>query len=218
MIKGLIMNKLQLIKILPVKKLSLFLCGAILLNACVANNTVKMESSVEQLNDLNDYDRDGVIEAREECADTVLGASIDNVGCGTQTNYIEPFKVDIKFANNSYSIPVSQFFKVQELAKVLEKMPELKILIEGHTSEIGETQMNQILSEKRAKALVLTLVNDFNIAAERISSIGYGFERRTDFADTEAAHATNRRIVAELNQTISVNDMIWTIYTVDEVQ
>jgi OOP family OmpA-OmpF porin len=218
MIKGLIMNNLQLIKVLPVKKICLLLCGATLLNACVGNTVVKMESSVEQLNDLNDYDRDGVVEAREKCADTVLGASVNNVGCGTKTTYIEPFKVDIKFANNSYSIPVSEFFKVQELAKFLEQKPELQILIEGHTSDVGEVQMNQILSEKRAKTLVLTLVNDFNIAAERISSIGYGFERRTDFADTEEAHATNRRIVADLNQTVSVNDMMWTIYTVDEAQ
>jgi OOP family OmpA-OmpF porin len=218
MIKELTMNKLPIIKALTVIKLSLLLCGTILLNACAGNDIVKMESSVEQLNDLHDYDRDGVIEAREKCADTVLGATIDNNGCGTQRTYIEPLTVDIKFANNSYSIPTSAFLKIQELAKFMEQRPELRVLIEGHTSTTGTAELNQTLSDKRAKAVVLVLVNDFNIATERVSSIGYGFDRLANSADTAAAHATNRRIMAELSETVSVDDMMWTIYTVDEAQ
>jgi outer membrane protein OmpA-like peptidoglycan-associated protein len=218
MIKELIMNKFLLIKALPIIKLSLLLCGTILLNACAGNDIVKMESSVEQLNDLHDYDRDGVIEAREKCADTVLGATIDNNGCGTQRTYIEPLTVDIKFANNSYSIPTSAFLKIQELAKFMEQRPELRVLIEGHTSTTGTAELNQTLSDKRAKAVVLVLVNDFNIATERVSSIGYGFDRLANSADTAEAHATNRRIMAELSETVSVDDMMWTIYTVDEAQ
>jgi OOP family OmpA-OmpF porin len=218
MIKELIMNKLPLIKVLPVIKLSLLLCGTILLSACAGSNIVNIESSVEQLNDLHDYDRDGVIEAREKCADTVLGATIDNDGCGTQRTYIEPLKVDIKFANNSYSIAPSALPKIQELARFLEQKPELQVVIEGHTSKLGTAELNQTLSDKRAKAVVLVLVNDFNIATERVSSIGYGFDRLANSADTAAAHATNRRIMAELSETVSVDDMMWTIYTVDEAQ
>ncbi len=218
MIKELIMNKLPLIKALPVIKLSLLLFGTSLLSACAGNNIVSLESSVEQLKDLNDYDRDGVIQAREKCADTVLGASIDNNGCGTQRTYIEPFKVDIKFANNSYSIPLSALPEIQELARFLEQKPELRVIIDGHTSKIGTAELNQILSDERAKAVASVLVNDFNIATERISSIGYGFDRLADFADSAAAHANNRRIMVELSETVSVDNMMWTIYTVDQVQ
>jgi OOP family OmpA-OmpF porin len=196
----------------------LLFCGAVFLSACAGNSIVKMESSVEQLKNLNDYDRDGVIEAREKCADTVLGATIDNYGCGTQTIYVDPLKVDIKFANNSYSILPSAFSKIQALAKALEQKPELKILIEGHTSKVGSAQLNQTLSNNRAKAVLSALTNDLNIVAERVSFKGYGFERLIDFGDTEEAHATNRRIMVELSQTVSVDDMIWTIYTVDEVK
>ncbi|AGH47434.1 OmpA family protein [Paraglaciecola psychrophila] len=218
MIKEQIINKLPLIKALPVIKLYLLLCGPILLNACADTFIVNLEPSVEQLNDLNDYDRDGVIEAREKCADTVLGATIDNYGCGTQSTYIEPHKIDIKFANNSYSIPPSALPKIQVLAKFLEQEPELRLLIEGHTSIIGSAELNQTLSNKRAKALVSVLVNDFSIATERVSSIGYGFDRLANSADTAVAHAINRRIMAELSETVSVDDMMWTIYTVDQAQ
>ena len=160
------MNRLYLTKALLIKKLSLLSCGAVFLSACAGNSIVKMRSSVEQLKDLNDYDRDGVVEAREKCADTVLSATTDNYGCGTQTTYVEPLKVDIKFANNSYSIPPSAFYKIQELARVLKQEPELKILIEGHTSKVGSAQLNQTLSDNRANAVLSALTNDLNIAAE----------------------------------------------------
>jgi OOP family OmpA-OmpF porin len=218
MFKELIMNKLPLTKALPVITSSLLICGTILLSACAGNNIVNLESSVEQLNDLNDHDRDGVIQAREKCEDTVLGATIDNVGCGTQTTYVEPLTIDIKFANNSYTIPPSAISEINALAKFLEQRPELRVLIEGHTSKVGAEHLNQTLSVNRAKSVVSVLVNDFNIATERVSSIGYGFNRLADFANNEAAHTTNRRILVELSETVIVDDMKWTIYTVDQVQ
>jgi outer membrane protein OmpA-like peptidoglycan-associated protein len=218
MIKELLMNKLRQIKNKPSIKLSVLVCGAFLLSACASNEIVKLESSVEQLQELNDLDRDGVVEAREKCAGTVLGATIDNYGCGAQTTIIEPLKVDIKFAHNSYDIPPAAITEIQKLATFLEKNQELQVLVEGHTSKVGSVELNQTLSSNRAEAVVSVLVNDFDIAIERVSSKGYGFERLTDLAETETAHATNRRIMAELSKTVSVNDMIWTIYTVDQVQ
>ncbi|GAC18613.1 OmpA family protein [Paraglaciecola arctica] len=210
------MNKLVLIKAFSIKKSAGLICAAMLLSACAGNSIVKLESSVEQLQDLNDHDRDGVIEARDKCAETVLGATIDNYGCGAQTTIVEPFKVDIKFTNNSYEIPPSALPKIQKLASFLEKNTTLQVLIEGHTSKVGSAELNQILSINRAKAVESILVNDFNIANERVSSQGYGFQRLADLADTETAHANNRRIMAELSKTVQVNDMIWTIYTVDQ--
>ena len=212
------MNKLLLIKINPSIKLSVLVCGAFLFSACANNEIVTLESSVEQLKALNDYDRDGVIEDREKCADTVLGATIDNYGCGAQTTLVEPIKVDIKFSHNSYDIPASALPQIQELATFLEKSKELQVHIEGHTSKVGSEELNQILSNNRANAVVSVLVNDFNIAVERVSAKGYGFDRLADLASTETAHATNRRMMAELSKTVSVDDMIWTIYTVDQVQ
>jgi OOP family OmpA-OmpF porin len=187
----------------------------LLITACAGKPLQVMEAQVEQLKNLQDYDSDGVIEAREKCADTVLGATIDNVGCGTRTSYVEPLNVDIKFANNSYSIPSSAISEIQAIARFLEERPELRVNIVGHTSKVGAAELNQTLSVERAKSVELVLVNDFNIAPERVSSTGYGFEKLAKFADTEVAHATNRRILVELSETVIVDDMKWTIYTVD---
>lgn len=190
----------------------------VFITSCADTGLVVMEAPVEQLKNLQDYDSDGVIEAREKCADTVLGATIDNYGCGTQFSTIEPFKVDIKFAHNSFTIPGSAYAEIGDLAAFVDRNRELQVLIEGHTSRLGSAQLNKTLSENRAKAVASVLINDFGISEQRISSIGYGFERLEDAGDTEEAHAANRRIIAELSHTTHGDDMKWTIYTVDQVQ
>ncbi|MGK0411307.1 MAG: outer membrane protein OmpA-like peptidoglycan-associated protein [Shewanella psychromarinicola] len=215
MAEKLIMTNSLINKTITVKRAFGIGLTMLLITACAGKPLQVMEAQVEQLKNLQDYDSDGVIEAREKCADTVLGATINNVGCGTQTTYVEPLNVDIKFANNSYSIPPSAISEIQSLAKFLEKRPELRVIIEGHTSKVGAAELNKILSAERAKSVASLLVNDFNITPERVSSIGYGFEKLADFADNEEAHATNRRILAEFNETVIVDDMKWTIYTVD---
>ncbi|WP_339720743.1 OmpA family protein [uncultured Paraglaciecola sp.] len=212
------LDNLPVSKVFSAKKVSLLLCGAWLLVGCAGNSIVKLEPSVKQLQDLNDYDRDGVIEARDKCANTIVGAIIDNYGCGAKTSHIVPLKVDIKFAHDSYMLPSTAIPKIQQIAEMLAEKQDLKVFIEGHTSKVGSAAHNQVLSENRAKAVASVLVNDFKISPERVSSIGYGFERLADNRDTAAAHETNRRIIAELSKTVTVDEMLWTIYMVDQVQ
>jgi OOP family OmpA-OmpF porin len=202
----------------PLKKSLALGLAIVLVSACANTGVVVMEAPVEQLKNLQDFDRDGVIEAREKCADTVLGASIDNYGCGTQTSNDELQKLDIQFANDSYIIPSSAYAEIKELASFITANPELKVIIEGHTSQVGNREHNKTLSQQRAQAVVSMLSEDFNIAAERLDPIGYGFERPAETGDSEEAHAANRRIAAELSHTTQTDDMKWTIYTVDQVQ
>lgn len=212
------MTKVDIMKGFPIIKLFALMCGAVLLSACAGKNVVHLESSVVQLKDLNDFDSDGVIEARERCADTTLGAIIDNYGCGTQSTHVQSVDLDIKFENDSYLIESEDLPIIQTLASFLETHPGLRVHIEGHTSKTGSAELNQILSENRAKAATTILINQYNISRERVSSTGYGFSRLVDTANTETAHAANRRIMASLSQTISVDDMKWTIYTEDELK
>jgi outer membrane protein OmpA-like peptidoglycan-associated protein len=126
--------------------------------------------------------------------------------------------VDIKFANNSFVIPSSAYGEISELAAFLRRAPELQVIIEGHTSQVGSAELNQTLSENRAEAVVSMLINDFNIAEQRLTAVGFGFQQLVQSGDSEYAHSANRRIAAELSQTYQSDDMKWTIYTVDQVQ
>jgi outer membrane protein OmpA-like peptidoglycan-associated protein len=210
------MSNKSLNKIRSMPKYLISAYTIMLLTACADSNIVTLEQSVEQTNDLIDYDRDGVIKARDKCDFTTIGASIDNYGCGTQTSTLNPFKIDIKFEQNSFIIPSVAYVEIKKLVGFLKKNPDLNLVIEGHTSKVGSVELNQTLSENRAKAVALVLENDFGIKKGRISSIGYGFERLKEKGDTEEAHAANRRIIAELSQTIHLDELKWTIYTVDK--
>lgn len=190
---------------------------ALFISACADTRIITLDEPVEQLNNLADYDGDGVIKAREKCDGTIDNALIDNYGCGTQFSRIKPLKIDIKFEHNSYDIPTNAYSEIRKLATFLEKYPEIDVLIEGHTSRVGTVEFNQILSNNRAKAVAQVLANDFYINENRISSIGYGFEQLEVVSDTEQAHATNRRIMAEISHTDNIDELEWNIYTVDKV-
>ncbi|WDE02648.1 OmpA family protein [Thalassomonas actiniarum] len=191
---------------------------ALLISACARPPIIVMETSVVQVNNLHDFDSDGVIKARDKCKDTVLGANIDNDGCGTQTANIQPLNINIKFANNSYEIPDTGYAEIEKLADFLNKHQTLDVVIEGHTSKTGSTGLNQTLSDNRAKAVARVLVNSFNIPKYRVSSIGFGFKRPEQTGDSEQVHAVNRRIMAELAYTDHQDEMMWTIYTVDQTE
>lgn len=207
-------NKIALIQQLKLHKVVIALT-LLLLSACAETSIVTMEEPVKQLHNLNDFDSDGVIKAREKCDGTTLGALIDNYGCGEKITKIAPFKIDIKFENSSYVIPQSAYPTVTKLAEFLLLYPAIDVVIEGHSSKVGAKKYNKELSKNRAEAVAQMLINDFNIETSRISSIGYGFERLEVEGESEQAHAVNRRIMVESAHSEKFDKLKWTIYTVD---
>ena len=69
---------------------------------------------------------------------------------------------------------------LHDLAKVMKQNPELRLRIEGHTSSEGNADVNQKLSEARAKAAVDFLVNKEGIDASRLEAEGKGSSELKD--------------------------------------
>jgi OOP family OmpA-OmpF porin len=69
----------------------------------------------------------------------------------------------------------------------------MKILIEGHTDAIGSEEYNLILSKKRAQAVLDFMVSQ-GVAADRLSSEGYGESRPVADNETEEGRQKNRRV------------------------
>ena len=65
-------------------------------------------------------------------------------------------------------------FVLHDLAKVLEKNPELRLRLEGHTSAEGDFDFNMKLSDARAKAAVDFLIEHEGIDASRLEAVGKG--------------------------------------------
>jgi len=80
-----------------------------------------------------------------------------------------------------------------EASKTLAEYPDANVEIEGHTDSTGSAKLNQDLSERRAKNVMLFLI-ELGIAKERLSAVGYGKDRPIADNKTEAGRATNRRV------------------------
>lgn len=82
---------------------------------------------------------------------------------------------------------------VDELFKMLNSNPTLKITIDGHTDNVGNAESNKTLSEQRAASVKTALINK-GISADRIKTAGYGQEKPIADNSMEDGRAKNRRV------------------------
>ncbi|MCG9713174.1 OmpA family protein [Shewanella insulae] len=197
-------------------KALLIILSVALIGGCASRDIVTMDTPTNQVFDLNDKDKDGVIVARERCNDTVIGATIDNYGCGKIKPINERQELKILFANDSFYIDPQYYDQVEKVATFMRQYPNTKVTIEGHCSKTGSYEHNLALSQNRADAVTSLLSERFGIANDRLTAIGYSYDRPVDPTHTKMAHTRNRRVIAEVTGEDTKADMKWHIYTVDE--
>ncbi len=79
------------------------------------------------------------------------------------------------------------------LLKLLNANPDWKILIEGHTDNVGAKAANRTLSTQRAQAVRTWLVGK-GIAAARLTALGLGDTKPVAANTTDEGRARNRRV------------------------
>jgi outer membrane protein OmpA-like peptidoglycan-associated protein len=80
-----------------------------------------------------------------------------------------------------------------ELAEVLNKKPEWKLQIAGHTDNVGDAQANLILSKKRAES-VKRFMESQGVAGERLSVLFFGETQPIADNSTAEGRQKNRRV------------------------
>jgi outer membrane protein OmpA-like peptidoglycan-associated protein len=83
---------------------------------------------------------------------------------------------------------------LDEIAQVMEKHPDWKLSVSGHTDNVGGDAYNLDLSKRRAAAVKQALVTRYHIAPDRLTTDGYGASRPVDTNDTLEGRARNRRV------------------------
>jgi outer membrane protein OmpA-like peptidoglycan-associated protein len=83
---------------------------------------------------------------------------------------------------------------LKEIAATLREHGDLKILIEGHTDNVGSAASNLALSEGRAAAVKATLVSEFGVTGDRITTKGLGDTKPAVPNTTAVGRAQNRRV------------------------
>lgn len=81
------------------------------------------------------------------------------------------------------------------MAEFLEEYPETSIQLQGFASQQGNAEYNIRLSELRAAAVRVALI-EYGVDPQRIETIGFGDTLLTAKGDSAVSHALNRRVVA----------------------
>jgi OmpA-OmpF porin, OOP family len=79
------------------------------------------------------------------------------------------------------------------VVEVLQKNPDIRIEVQGHTDNKGGAAYNRDLSHRRAGSVKKYLVAH-GVTPERLTSLGYGFDRPLVDNATEQNRALNRRV------------------------
>ncbi len=145
-----------------------------------------------------DSDGDGVTDDRDRCPDTAPGTRVDADGCPLPVAQVASVRLLINFDTDSSVVKERYFNDLNELAMFLKRFQDLQVDVEGHTDSRGTDAYNQSLSQRRAQAVVDTLVNDHGIARNRLQARGYGESRPIATNDTPEGRAENRRVMATL--------------------
>jgi outer membrane protein OmpA-like peptidoglycan-associated protein len=135
-----------------------------------------------------DEDGDGVTDDKDRCPGTPKGIAVDETGCWALTNAL-------LFDFDSAVVRQESYSVLNYTKEAFDAYPNMKVQVDGHTDSTGPDTYNQMLSERRAKAVMNYLVNSVGIAASRLTAVGYG---ETDPAfpnDTKENRQKNRRVV-----------------------
>ena len=84
--------------------------------------------------------------------------------------------------------------QVEEMARLLQSNPALRVHIVGHTDNQGSLDINLALSRARAQAVVDALVGTHGIDAQRLSAAGVASYAPVASNADEAGRAKNRRV------------------------
>lgn len=83
---------------------------------------------------------------------------------------------------------------LEQIARTLRELKGRRMVIEGHTDNVGTDAYNDDLSTRRANAVRAALLADHGIAADTLTTRGYGKRKPVESNDTIAGRARNRRV------------------------
>ena len=97
------------------------------------------------------------------------------------------------FATNTARLTDTAVAQLRPVIGVLVEYDRTRILVFGHSDDVGESAYNQALSARRAEAVARLLV-DGGVDSRRILVSGFGESRPVADNTSEAGRALNRRV------------------------
>jgi OOP family OmpA-OmpF porin len=139
--------------------------------------------------DLDD-DGDGVNNCDDKCPGSQAGQTIGPDGCPV------PVSIDLKGVNFDFdkaTLRPDAVQILQEATQILQRYPELRVEVAGHTDLCGSDQYNQQLSDRRARAVYEYLTSNGIDASRLAGPVGYGESRPLEPTPQELPACKNER-------------------------
>jgi outer membrane protein OmpA-like peptidoglycan-associated protein len=185
------------------------LAGSLLTKGCpdsdndgIADNEDRCpyKAGLTRFNGCPDTDGDGVSDNIDQCPNTAGPA--DNNGCpriSTADREVLEFAMKaVQFEHSRATLKRESFAVLNQIRDIMNRYPDYKLEIGGHTDSTGGDELNRRLSNDRAKACYNYLISQ-SIPASRINYVGYGETKPIADNDTYAGRSLNRRVEFNLS-------------------
>jgi OOP family OmpA-OmpF porin len=135
-----------------------------------------------------DTDGDGINDEEDKCP-TVAGTAA-NFGCPDLVVY---------YKRNESKLDANDKVQLDKVASFLSAHGGFNVVVEGHTSTLGDAKYNQKLSEKRAAESVKYLITK-GVDPARLKPVGFGEQFPIGDNSKEEGRALSRRVVIRVQQ------------------
>ena len=146
-----------------------------------------------------DTDGDGVLDKDDLCPEVAGPAS--NKGCPEpdekEQKQLNQYAKTILFDTGKATIKFQSAEVLNQIINVLKKYPNSRFRIEGHTDSTGKKAKNMTLSQNRADAVKVYLIQG-GIDAGRLESQGFGPDRPIASNKNKKGRELNRRVEINL--------------------
>lgn len=141
-----------------------------------------------------DFDKDGIPDEKDKCPNTLPGIRVDEQGCPLDKKEdLDQLKKGINFKLNSAKLTKNSFGTLDDIAKLMRRIPSANLEVQGHTDDKGTDETNMKLSQKRAQTVVDYLIRR-GVQSNRLRAVGYGRSMPLAENDSEDGRAQNRRV------------------------
>lgn len=105
---------------------------------------------------------------------------------------------NIEFAYGKADLLPTSFPILDKVGALLQRFPNARFVIEGHTDNQGGFEFNMRLSQRRAESVYAYLKKQFGIPENRVELKGYGPTRPVAPNDVEENRRKNRRVEIQI--------------------
>lgn len=132
-----------------------------------------------------DSDGDGVYDYQDKCPGTPDGAKVNQEGCWSLSD---------EYFDTDKSVIKQEFYPLlNEAVNILNRNPDMRLELQGHTDNRGSAAYNMGLSQRRASAVKAYLVGK-GINSSRLTIKGFGLNQPMASNNTAEGRALNRRV------------------------